>query len=546
MVRLKSSLWILSGLLALTPSASTAQEPIKAMSSAPGLSGGEGGNSGPVTVTLEPATKADPILKTIVGQPRAKPEGDDPATRCILLSYEDMSKIAKAPTQMMSASVTPGENGDPSLCEVSGYIAPQVGFTMWMPIENWNGKYLQTGCGGRCGKLLPDTCKIQYKRGYACMAHDLGHRSTTYDNIWAIDDVPAEMDFGFRATHVAAIVGKIITETYYRQKPKYSYFIGASTGGRQALVAVQRFPNDFDGVIGGVASAKAPGLDPNEPSPPGGRLLWQDGKAVVTVDEIRMIHRAVMAQCDAADGLQDGIITDSKACSFQPSQLLCKSGKSQACLTKKQVDTLDAVYASGIQRGSELGWIGAFVAQDNSKGRYIPGNVPTYSYPYSWIFNDSSNPDIRPFQKAGGKFILYGGWADEVVNPIGTSSYYDAVERLIGNREETQSFFRAFMIPGQSHIPGNVGAESINYLHALENWVEKGQAPDRLVGRKLKTITIMLGPIVLDKDMVAENYLYSRPHYPYPIQARYKGEGDPDSDTSFAPWDPATGTWVTQ
>jgi len=548
--------WIAGAALALVPlTAANAQAssepvqapiqaPIKAMSAAPGLSGGEGGNSGPVTVTLEPATKADPILKTIVGQPKAAPTGDDPATRCVLLSYKDFSKIKDAPTQMLSASVTPGKNGEPSLCEISGFIAPQVGFTMWMPLENWNGKYLQTGCGGRCGKLLPDTCLVQYKRGYACMAHDLGHRSTTYDNVWAIDDVPAEIDFGFRATHVAAIVGKVITEAYYRKAPAHSYFIGASTGGRQALVAVQRFPNDFDGVIGGVALARVPGLDPSTPYTMGGSLLWQDGKAVLTADEIRMVHSAVMAKCDAADGLKDGIITDSKGCTFQPASLLCKGDKTATCLTPKQVATLDTIYAGGTQRGSELGWIGAYVAQDNSKGRYIPRTEGGYSYPYSWVFNDSSNPDIRPFEKAGGKFILYGGWADEVVNPVGTSSYYDSVERVIGSREETQKFFRTFMIPGESHIPGNVGAESINYLYALENWVEKGQAPDVLIGHKLKTITIMLGPIVLDKDMVADNYLYSRPHYPYPIQSRYKGKGNPDDASSFGPWNPVTGKWM--
>lgn len=540
--------WIAGGALALLPLtgaiAQTNPAPIKAMSAAPGLSGGEGGNSGPVTVTLEPATKADPILKTIVGQPKAAPTGDDMGTRCVLLSYKDLTKVKDAPAQMLSASVTPGKNGEPSLCEVSGFVAPQVGFTMWMPLENWNGKYLQTGCGGRCGKLLPDTCLIQYKRGYACLAHDLGHRSTTYDNVWAIDDVPSEIDFGFRATHVSAIIGKVITEAYYRKKPVHSYFIGASTGGRQALVTVQRFPKDFDGVVGGVAPAKLPGIDPNDAYNTGGRSLWEDGKAVLTADEIRMVHAAVMAKCDVADGLKDGIVTDSKGCAFQPASLACAGDKTANCLTPKQIATLDTIYAGGTQRGSELGWIGAYVAQDNSKGRYISRTDGGYAYPYSWVFNDSSNPDIRPFQQAGGKFILYGGWADEVVNPVGTSAYYDAVEKLIGNREETQKFFRTFMIPGESHIPGNVGAESINYLYALENWVEKGQAPDVLIGRKLKTITIMLGPIVLDRDLVPENYLYSRPQYPYPIQSRYKGKGDPDDAASFGPWNPTTGKWL--
>ncbi len=538
--------WIAALGLVIAPlSLAIAQsQPIKAMSAAPGLSGGEGGNSGPVTVTLSPATKEDPILKTIVGQPRAAPKGDDPATRCILLAYKDLSTVKDAPAQMMSASVVPSADGKSAVCEITGFIAPQVGFQMWMPVEGWNGKYMQTGCGGRCGKLLPDTCQIQVTRGYSCMAHDLGHRGTTYDNIWAIDDVPAEIDFGFRATHVAAIIGKVITEDYYRAKPKHSYFVGASTGGRQGLVTVQRFPKDFDGVIAGVAGAKLPGVDPNDPPNQGGRILFKDGKSIMTADEIRMVHRVVLAECDGRDGLVDGIITDTRGCTFKPSSLLCKADKTPNCLTQKQIDTLDEIYAGGTQPGSEIGWIGAYVAEDGSAGRYIARTAGGYNYPYSWVFNDSSNPDIRPFQKAGGKFILYGGWADEVVNPMGTSSYYDAVERLIGSRAETQSFFRTFMIPGESHIPGNVGAESINYVYALEDWIERGKAPDVLIGRKLKTIKIMMGPIVLDSDLVPENWLYSRPHYPYPIQSRYKGKGNPDDAASFGPWDPAKGTWV--
>lgn len=535
---------IRAAMLALALAAVPANAQIKAMSAAPGLSGGEGGNSGPVTVTLAPATKAEPILKTIVGQPKAAPVGNDPGTRCLLLAYKDLSATRDAPTQITGATVTPAIGDAPALCDVQGFTAPQVFWEMRLPIDNWNGKYLQTGCGGRCGKLLPDTCIVEFKRGYACMAHDLGHRSTTYDNIWALDDVPAQIDFGFRATHVAAIIGKIVTEAYYGRAPTHSYFIGASTGGRQALVAVQRFPKDFDGVIGGVAMARVPGTDPNDHSDPGPKALWEDGGPVLAADEIRMVHGRVMALCDPLDGLKDGIITDPKGCPFQPVSLACAGAKTATCLTPRQVAVLDGIYRAGFQRGSELGWIGAYVAQDNSKGRYIPANSAANPYPYTWVFDDSSNPDIRPFEKAGGKFILYGGWADEVVNPLGTSSYYDSAERVIGSRKETQSFFRAFMIPGESHIPGNVGAESINYLYALEDWVEHGKAPDVLIGRKLKTITIMMGPIVLDKDLVPANYLYSRPNYPYPIQARYKGTGDPDDAASFGPWDPVAGRWV--
>jgi len=533
---------LLLGVLLLP--AAQAQQPAPLLSAAPGKSGGEGGTSGPVNVTIRAATKENPYLGTIVGQPHAMPTGDDPASRCIQLAYADLSTIKDAPTQMVDAKIQPAKGKDPAICVINAFIAPQIAFRMWLPLTTWNGKYMQNGCGGRCGDFLPDQCEIQTLRGYACLAHDLGHKGTTYDNVWAIGNIPAEIDFGFRATHVAALAGKVITERFYGKKPKYAYFIGASTGGRQAMVITQRFPLDFDGVIGGVAGGSVPGTVPGARGFGLGSLLFVNGKATLSPDDIRLAHAAVVARCDAADGLKDNIITDPTGCPFQPKELLCKGDKTASCLTQAQVTVLDAVYATGFQRGSELGWIGAYVAADSSAGRYIPRTTDGYFYPYSWVFNDSNNPDLRPFKKAGGKFIMYAGWADEVINPVGSYSYYETVERVIGNRKDTQDFFRLFMIPGEAHIPGGVGAESINYLYALEDWVEKGKAPDVLIGRKLKTIKRMLGPIILEEDMRADNYLYSRPQYPYPIQGRYTGKGDPDDAASFAAWDPASQQWV--
>ena len=496
------------------PAAGAAPVPLTA---APGRSGGEGGTSGPVSVTIRPATRDNPVLETIVGQPRGAPTGDDPVSRCFRIAWGDFSTLKDAPTQIVDTSIRPASAGSPGVCVVNGFIAPQVGFRMWLPLDAWNGKYMQTGCGGRCGDLLADQCEIQVRRGYACLSNDLGHKGTTYDNIWAIGDVEAEIDFGFRATHVASLAGKTILEKFYGRKHRHSYFIGASTGGRQALVAVQRFPLDYDGVIGGIAPVTLPGIIRGSEKgavASGGRVLFQDGKAVLSPDEIRMLHKAVVARCDGEDGLADRIITDPRGCGFDPKELLCKAGKTPDCLDAGQVAVVADLYASGISRGSELAWIGAFVAADGTQGRYIQRNSNEYAYPYSWVFNDSSNPDIRGFRNAGGKFILYQGWSDEVVNPLGPVGYYESVERLIGSREETQGFFRFFAIPGQSHIPGNVGAESIDYLLALEAWVEQGKAPDVLIGRKLKSITRMLGPIVLEQDLQPANFLYSRPHYP--------------------------------
>jgi feruloyl esterase len=516
------------------------------MSASPGKSGGEGGGQG-TNVTLHEATKADPILRSSVGQPAGPPTGADPASRCIRIAYSDQSTIKDAQTQIIDAAVQPAKAGSPAVCVVNGYIAHQIGFRIWLPLETWNGKFMQTGCGGRCGDLLPGACEYQSTRGYACVASNLGHRGTTYDDLWAVDDIPAQIDFGFRATHVATIVGKTITTAFYGQPPKHAYYVGASTGGRQGLVAVQRFPADYDGVIAGEPAMNAPGKINGPawaPLDQATQGLFKDGKALIDAADIRMVHRAVLARCDGDDGLKDGIITDPRTCAFKPSDIRCKAAKTPDCLTPEQVAAVASVYAAGPQPGSELGWIGAYVAEDGTLGRYAKHAAVTNQYPYTWVFDDAANPDIRAFKAAGGKFILYQGWADEAVFPLKPVDYYETVERLMGGRAATQDFFRFFIIPGESHIPGNVGAESLDYVVALENWIEKGQAPDVLMGHKLKAIQQMMGPMYLDKDLAPSNYLYSRPIYPYPIQARYKGKGDPDDASSFGPWNPGTKTWV--
>jgi pimeloyl-ACP methyl ester carboxylesterase len=537
--------------LATAPAAAQAPPPAPApaqpLSASPGSSGGEGGGFGK-DVTLKPATKEEPFLSTVVGQPSGPPQGDTPAARCLRLAWTDFSLLEHAPTQVINASVTPATAEAPDICVINGYVAPYTMFRIHLPLSTWNGKYMQVGCGGRCGALQPLQCEVQVRRGYACLASDLGHRGTTYDNLWAIDNIQGEMDFGFRSTHTAALAGKAITAKYYGKPAQYAYFVGASTGGRQALVAAQRFPEDFDGIVSGEPAMGMPGALRGEGGIgiEYGKKLLVDGKPAITVEDIRMLHKAVMDRCDDDDGLKDGIITDPRVCDFQPSQIACRGDNSASCLSPAQVTAVAAAYGGGrgLQLGSELAWIGAYVAQDGTAGRYtLERNANKERSPYWFIFDDATNVDLRAFKASGGKFIFYTGWADEVINPLAPVTYYESVERVVGSRKETQDFFRFFAIPGQSHIPGNVGAESMNYVVALEDWVERGKAPDVLVGHKLKWITQMMGPMYLDKDLQPSNYLYSRPHYPYPIQARYRG-GDPDQASSFGPWDPVAKRWV--
>ena len=472
----------------------------------------------------------------------------------------------------------------PTYCRVTGTIAPALNFEIRLP-DAWNGKLYYGGGGGYDG-AIPEPVAEPLAQGYVEVASDSGHQGDGMSAAFVLNDPQAAELFGSGAVPAVMATARQVVIATYGTPPARAYFEGCSTGGQQALMAVQRHPTLFDGVI-----ARAPAFNwvgfmgafhrtAQALGAPGGEF---------SAAKIALLARHVRSACDRLDGVVDGIVANPTACTARVvhvAALRCPGGvdAGDACLSDAQLAVVDSwtsdatfhgratyvakgynltgnedaemnfgIWASG---NGDLKSAGQFVMEDTTVKYYLAHDPQADSLAYTpWdkdpaaldamaALNDATNPDIRPFEKAGGKFILYGGWADEVVNPLGTSSYYDSAERVVGSRAETQSFFRTFMIPGESHIPGNVGAESINYLYALEDWVERGKAPDVLIGRKLKTITIMMGPIVLDKDLVPANWLYSRPHYPYPIQARYKGKGDPDDAASFAPWDPKTGTWV--
>ena len=485
-------------------------------------------------------TAAGPVAPTPTPPGRLEPPGDA-AAACSALVSTDFSMVPDAPSLVVSAEVKEVSSELPKHCLVNGQIAPTIGYRMWLPLTTWNGKFIQSGCGGRCGYILNEACEIALARGYACLAADLGHKGTMYDNLWAIDNVPGEIDFGFRGTHVANIIGRAVTQHFYHHEPNHAYYIGASTGGRQGLIEAQRFPSDFDGIIAGEPAMGTPG---EEHSDVGGRLLAAvaalnvGGKALLSPADILSLHEHAIARCDMDDNLKDGFISDPRRCDFDAVELQCAAAKVVGCLTTQQVEIARRLYASGPMPGSEKGWIGAYVSKDGGPGRYGPRYANPYRYPYDWIFNDATNPDLRAFATRGGKLIVYQGWADEATFPTNPVNYYETVERLMGSRDATQSFFRLFMIPGQSHIPVNGGAETVDYLSYLEAWVERNEAPDVLLAAKLKKHERFAGPVTYGMYLDPSNIAFTRPVYPYPVQARYL-RGDPNSAASLVPHTPS-------
>jgi Tannase and feruloyl esterase len=489
-------------------------------------------------------------------------------TMCEQMATIDFSDIQDAPVQVIASTPVQATKEAPSYCDVEGYVLPQVGFEIELPSSQWNGKFMEVGCAGTCGKVWLAWCAGPLRKGYACVGSDMGHKGTSTDGLWAYNNVQAELDWAYRATHVVALAGKAIAERYYGQAPNKSYFLGCSTGGRQGLIEAQRFPWDFDGIVAG-----APAIDS-----PGGRMrqLWdlhalldRSRNPILDSATLRLLHDAALAACDMDDGIQDGIISNPKSCRFDPSKLACNGKNASKCLTDVQVQAAKAVYAGpttshgvkiyagGLEPGSELEWadlvdsFGSRIADFFKYMGFIPPPGPSWSrsefdfdrdYKRLDLMNalySAANPDLRRFKAAGGKMIVYHGWADKAVAPKESVDYFETVERTMGGSALTRDFFRLFMVPGMSHCTGGAGAFAVDYLSYLEKWVERGEAPERMTGAHVDDIN-WGEAFGLQFPLAPTNKVsFTRALYPYPMVARYKGSGDPTDYKNFKPVAPS-------
>jgi pimeloyl-ACP methyl ester carboxylesterase len=496
--------------------------------------------------------------------------------RCRALLSDDFTLVQDAPAQVTDATLVSAEESLPSHCRVQGYVAPQVGFELRLPVEGWNRKFLQVGCGGHCGSTAAvAVCPLA--SGYACISSDSGHKGTIADALWGKNNLQAKVDWGYRAPHVTALAGKAIIERFYGVRPVHSYFLGGSTGGRQALQEAQRFPWDFDGII-----AIAP---PTDLSIVYMTLAWGNqvthdkaGGPLLGDSELKLLTEAALASCDLDDGVKDGVIGDPLHCGFDPAQLACKPNQTSGCLNPVQLRAVRKVYSgpmtsSGVKLtlggplvGSEFGdpkddtaaWRGSYIGRKGTPPIYERLTTEGLRYLFfspsvalSWklqdfdfdrdygrlqvmqVLYDATNPDLRRFKAAGGKLMIFQGMNDNSVLPRSTIDYYMTVEGTMGGRAATQEFVRLFLLPGVGHVFGGAGADTIDYLGALEAWAEEGRPPDRLIAAHLKDGAPRFWPghFPLDNSFIQ----FTRPVYSYPVRAKYKGIGNPNDASSFLP-----------
>ncbi len=346
------------------------------------------------------------------------------------------------------------------------------------------------------------------------------------------------------------VAGKSIAKSYYTRDPQVSYFQGCSTGGHQAITEAHRYPDDYNGIIAG------------DPANNRVRLhmvgYWNyeathsDPASYIPISKLAMLNKAVLDACDKIDGLADGIIDDPRKCKFDPAVLTCPSasagqaGDAANCLTAPQVAAMKKIYQGpknprtgaqifpGMYPGSEVNPLGLDRTLANTPDSGRPAPPPglaiwtNWKGPrYDWDKDatqviselspllDDADPDLKAFKARGGKLLLYTGWADPLIPAADLVNYYERMQKTMGS---TAEFARLFMVPGMGHCAGGNAPTRFDALAALEPWVEKGAAPQKMVAAQI----------------VQGATTRTRPLCVYPQVAKYNGTGSQDDAANFS------------
>ena len=444
--------------------------------------------------------------------------------------------------------------------------APDINFEVNLP-STWNHKTLQFGGGGLNGVLLPALGNVggftsALARGFAVVSTDSGHRGRNAIDARFGSDQQAKLDFASQAVARTSHEAKSLLQRYYGSPPDYSYFMGCSTGGREAMMAAQRLPLDFDGVVAGNPSFNLTRIAANQiwslqtltriaPKDDAGRP--QLHKAFTDV-QLKGLSAAIVQQCDALDGLRDGMINDFQACKFDPHSQVCggpQAAGSAQCLSVAQADALGEVFggahnsrneslygrypfdtgiAAPAWRSMHLGSAtsppaNATLGRDTLREFSLTPADPNFD-PYTFNFdhdlartdetaslNDAVGTLLSTFAGRGSKMIVYHGLSDQAMATGALTNWYDRLTPR--DAAGPQAYARLYLIPGMTHCAGGASTDQFDMLTAIQAWVEKGQAPERVVasGKAFPGVT--------------------RPLCPYPKVARYDG-GDVNEAHSFS------------
>jgi feruloyl esterase len=463
----------------------------------------------------------------------------------------------------------------PAFCLVAGEATPtadsRIRFELWMPRAAWNGKLVVTGNSGYSPALSYRDMAYALRQGYAVAGGDTGHQAADPNDLkWGVAHREKIVDWGTRSIHAITGPVKAIVAHLAGKAASRAYFYGCSTGGHQAYAEVQRYPEDFDGLVAGAPGNNRVALNTE--------FLWRyranrahgrdSGQVILTREKAQVLNAAAVAACDALDGVKDGVIDDPRACTgerFDIERLACADGDAPNCLTPAQIAAAKKIYGGprnprtgaqiypGPVVGTEAGWPLYW-------GEHAPARVEYWRH---WVYNnpwwnwwdfdfdrdvdiaiantasmiDHNSADLSAFESRGGRLIVFQGWADPVVNPTDTIAYYEkvrAARKSSGDRpgNETDRFMRLFMVPGLDHCRGGPGVNVFgnggqaaplpgadnDLLQALDRWVTEGKAPERIVAARIE----------------AGKVVRTRPLCVYPQRAVYTGTGSTDDAANFA------------
>jgi feruloyl esterase len=493
----------------------------------------------PMLCAVHPAEARPASAKTGVHAARAQ--------RCTALAGRTIAGAVIAKAALQPSAAAAGAS-----CLVDAALHETLRFRVALP-ANWNGRLLYEGGGGWNGAISPQALAPAPERaGYAIVASDSGHQANGIDASWALGNPQAQMEFAFLSVHSVSEATKAIVRAFYGNAPHHSYFEGCSNGGREALVSASRFPGDFDGIIARSPANYWSGLFTSF-------LLHAQRQlstpaAAIGPQQAQIVEQMALRQCDALDGLADGIIANPGACHVPLEEARCKPGSTAQCLSGEQVKTAETFYAGFTSADGKLtypGWSpggegqGWPVWQGGAPGAPRPigaqGLFGEGFYKY-WVLADANadmmrvdpdqhraalaladtlltaSPDLRTFFGLGNKLILWHGTADWAITYRASVRYYDEVSKAVGGDARRDQSMEFYLAPGVQHCGGGSGADAADLLTPLQRWVEAGKRPSDLVAQK--------------KDQSGKVVL-ARPLCRYPAIPQYNG-GDVNAASSFS------------
>jgi hypothetical protein len=437
-------------------------------------------------------------------------------------------RVLDSESRITSAVDVPANAPVPEHCEVVVSTKKTLHIAIDMPV-GWNQRGYVFGNGGFGGGSVLAAGAIAERdsilvNNFSVASNDDGEPNASFSDPdygkFLKTNPEGLVDYSYRAVHYSALYVKQVPQIYYAQAEAETYFVGCSDGGREGLIEAQRFPDDFNGIVAGASVLADSDLQIQN--------MWNVtsyNDATFTLDQLSTISSAVLAKCgEELNGVPDGIVPDPRLCKFDARKdiPICKGPPNSGCLTHAELDAYTKmiggpiskgkIYFPGMPVGSEANWPGAVVPLSPGGVTYqalLGDNWIKYALGYGtgmnfhpksfnynkdpYLFNnlapvhaiaDSTDTNLTPFQRRGGKMISYVGWADPLVGPWSLVGYYESVERRLGTKH-TDDFYRFFTLPGVAHCAGGAGPDTIDPFSALVDWTEDNFAPSTLIASKV-------------------------------------------------------------